>query len=419
MTLTPILLLCVAAAPPEDWSAEDWPQLHGPGGDRRTPDTVDPADLVEPRVAWRVPTPGGFSSFAVADTRALTLIEREGRECCVALDAASGEELWARPLGSAEYDGGGDAGAEGNEGGDGPRVTPVIDGERVYVYDAHLVLWCLAAEDGEVVWKRDVQEEYDGRPIQWQNASAPVLEAGRVLVAGGGEGRSLLAFDAETGEMAWSTGDDTLTHATPTAATLHGVRQVIFYLRGGLTSVDPESGEVLWSVDYPFRVSSAASPVVWEDLVYVSAGYGVGAALWRIEREEGAFQPEFLWRKRNDLMNHWSTPVARDGHLYGMFSFKEYGEGPLQCVELETGEVRWSAEGFGPGNAILAGDRLVALSDVGEVVLVEATPEAYRELARTDVLEGKCWSSPALAGEELYVRSTAEGVRLDLGSDPR
>ena len=122
---------------------------------------------------------------------------------------------------------------------------------------------------------------------------------------------------------------------------------------------------------------------------------------------------------RNRVQNHWSTPVCRDGYLYGMFSFKEYGDGPLKCVELATGEERWSADGFGPGNAILAGEHLVALSDAGEVVLVEATPETYRELARADLLDGKCWSSPALAGGALYVRGTQEGIRVDLAAGPR
>ena len=152
-------------------------------------------------------------------------------------------------------------------------------------------------------------------------------------------------------------------------------------------------------------------------MVYVSAGYGIGAATWRVVRDEdGAFRPEFMWRKPNKLMNHWSTPVCRDGFLYGMFSFKDHGDGPLKCVELATGEERWSRDSFGPGNVILAGDDLVALSDSGEVVLVAASPQAYREKARAAVLDGKCWSSPALTGDQLFVRSTSEGVRLDLAA---
>ena len=125
-------------------------------------------------------------------------------------------------------------------------------------------------------------------------------------------------------------------------------------------------------------------------------------------------QAEGLWRERNSLMNHWSTPVCKDGFLYGMFSFKDYGDGPLQCVDLSTGEVRWSEAGFGAGNCILVGSDLVALGDAGQVVLVEAVPQEYRELARAQVLEGKCWSTPVFSEGQLYVRSTSQAARLDL-----
>ena len=187
-------------------------------------------------------------------------------------------------------------------------------------------------------------------------------------------------------------------------------------MQSGLIAVEPEGGEELWRTEFPYKVSTAASPVVEGDVVYCSAGYGVGAAAWRIDKKGTALAPELLWRASNKLINHWSTPVVKDGHLYGMFSFKEYGEGPLKCIELATGEERWAKEGFGPGNVILAGDVLVALSDAGEVVLAEAKPGAYSELARADVLEGKCWSMPALSDGALYVRSTREGARLDLGA---
>lgn len=113
-------------------------------------------------------------------------------------------------------------------------------------------------------------------------------------------------------------------------------------------------------------------------------------------------------------MNHWSTPVCLDGYLYGMFGFKKYGSAPLCCVSIETGETMWSESGFGPGNAIVVGDTLVALADDGDVVLAELSSKRYRELARDGVLDGKCWSSPCYSDGALYVRSTEEGARLGL-----
>jgi hypothetical protein len=125
-----------------------------------------------------------------------------------------------------------------------------------------------------------------------------------------------------------------------------------------------------------------------------------------------------IYRLRGDkpVANHWSTPVVKDGHLYGMFQFKEYGAGPVKCVELANGAVKWEQPGFGPGQVILAGDKLVTLSDAGALVLIDPQPGAYKEVARADVLEGKCWSTPILANGRIYARSTTEAVCLDVGA---
>jgi outer membrane protein assembly factor BamB len=371
-------------------------------------------------LVWKHPTPDGFSSFSVSEGRAFTLIqgkvEGANREICVAFDADSGRRLWERPVGVAKYDGGGDSGTSSNSGGDGPRSTPAVDGDSVYVLSAQLYLACLDAATGGQRWSKDILREFKGRNITWQSAASPLIDGNLVFVAGGGPDQSLLAFDKTSGEAVWKMGDERMTHATPTIATLLGTRQVIFFTQNGLVSVEATTGMPLWRYAFPYRVSSAASPVVGGDIVYCTAGYGVGAAAVRVTRSGERFAATELWRSRGDrpVANHWSTPVYHDGHLYGMFSFKEYGTGPVKCVELATGKVKWEQKGFGPGNMILANDRLLALSDAGELVLMEASPAAYRELARADVLEGKCWSTPALSGGRVYARSTVEGVCLEV-----
>jgi len=394
----------------------DWGWLHGPNGNRTTSETVGLRKWPRqgPPRLWRTGTPGGFSSLAVADGKAFTLILRDDKEVCIALNTANGKELWGAPLGNAKYDGGGAAGADDNKGGDGPRSTPSCYEGRVYVLDAHLLLTALDAEDGSEVWRQDLMADHGGRNIRWQNAASPLIADGRVYVAGGGAGNSLLAFDAKSGEPIWATGDERMTHATPVMARIHGVEQVLFLVQAGLVALDPRTGDELWRTEYPYRTSTAASPVVYEDLVYLSAGYGVGAGVFRVEKDGDEWQLSNVWRKRNRLMNHWSTPVCRDGFLYGMFSFKKYGDGPLMCVDMRTGEERWSQAGFGPGNCILVGDEVLALSDTGEIVLVAAVPDEYREIERADVLKGKCWSSPSFSNGQLYVRSTVEATRVDL-----
>jgi len=142
----------------------------------------------------------------------------------------------------------------------------------------------------------------------------------------------------------------------------------------------------------------------------------VGAGAVRISNAAGAWKATEIYRARTNkpLGNHWSTPVAKDGYLYGMFQFKEYGSGPVKCVEIATGQVKWEQPGFGPGQVVLAGDRVLALSDAGDLVAFEAKPTGYHEVARAKVLDGKCWTTPIISNGLVFARSTKEAVCLDL-----
>ena len=213
----------------------------------------------------------------------------------------------------------------------------------------------------------------------------------------------------------WKAHDEKITHATPIVATILGAKQIIYFTQSGLVSVNPADGALLWKHNFQYKTSTAASPVVGGDIVYCAAGYGVGSTAVKITKEDGAFKATELWLSKGNqpVANHWSTPVYFKGHLYGMFSFKDYGKGPLKCVELATGQVKWSEPNFGAGNVILVGDTVLALSDKGELVTVETNPTAYKELSRAKVVTGKCWSSPSVANGRIYVRSTKEAVCLD------
>lgn len=419
MKFSALLTLTLVSSVSLSIQAADWPAYRGPDGNGISAETL-PKKVVPSQPVWKVATETGFSSFSVAGGKAFTIVVREEdgnpMEFCVALDAATGEQLWATPLWiGGKYDGGGKSGAKGNDGGDGPRSTPVVSGDKVYVLDTYLRLYALNVADGETAWSVDLEKKHGAQNIKWQNAASPVIDGDRVFVAGGGRGQSLLAFDMNDGKLLWKGENDAITHATPVVTDLLGERQVIFFTQEGLVATAVADGKVLWRQAFPFKVSTAASPVVFDDIVYCSAGYGVGGGAYRIAKDGGKFASTEIWRTENDNINHWSTPVVKDGFLYGMFSFKEYGKGPLACIDIKTGEKKWSQEGFGPGNVILtAGGTLVALSDAGEIVLVEAKSDAYAEISRADVLDGKCWSTPALADGKIYVRSTTEGGAFDL-----
>jgi outer membrane protein assembly factor BamB len=400
--------------------AVDWPQYVGPNFNRSTPEKIQKTFPVGgPKAVWRVPVTDGFSSFTVSDGKAFTLVLRDfqgaPRETLVALDANSGKEIWAQPLGPIKINDGGESGEPDNKGGDGPRSTPSISGNRVYVTSAKLVVSCFDAPTGQAVWSHDLIKEHAGRNVNWQNAASPLIEGNLVFVGGGGAGESLIAFDKADGKILWKAHDEKITHASPTAATILGQRQIIFFMQSGLVSVNPQDGKLLWKHPFQYKVSTAASPVAADDIVYCAAGYGVGATAVRISKEGSAFKATELWLTHGNqpVANHWSTPVYFKGHLYGMFSFKEYGNGPLKCVELATGKVKWQQPGFGAGQVILTGDTVLALSDKGELITVETNPNQYKEISRAKVVSGKCWSSPTVANGRIYVRSTKEGVCLD------
>lgn len=405
-------------------SGAEWPQYHGVNSDKKAQEALTSGAWLKNASSqlWKTRTPLGFSSFSVSGGLAYTLVGRQDedglqREVCVALEVNTGREKWAVWLDRLDYgNGGGNAGASDNNGGDGPRSTPSISDGKVYVYDADMNLYCLDAKTGRQAWKVSVVKQYQGSPIKWENASAPLIEGNKVIVYGGGPGQTFLAFDKASGRVVWKSGGETITHATPIAATIHGVRQVIFFCVSGLVSVDASSGKELWRQKFRFKVSTAAAPIVAGDHVYCSAGYGVGAGLYRISKRGSKFSSSEVWRKQNDLINHWSTPVYHEGHLYGMFSFKKYGKGPLQCVELKTGKVKWSKDGYGPGNVTLAGKNLLALSDIGELAVVAADPSGYKELGRRKVIGGKCWSTPVISDGKVFARSTTEAVCLKASS---
>jgi outer membrane protein assembly factor BamB len=400
--------------------AADWPQYRGPTHDGISPESINvPWPAAGPKLIWKVPTPNGFSSFTVSGGEAFTQVSRDiggvAREVVVAMDAGTGKELWWAAVDRAQYQGGGDAGAVGNQGGDGPRSTPVVSNGLVYVYTSNLFLYCFDAHTGKPVWAKDMIKQYAGKNVNWDNAASPVIDGDLLYVAAGGPGQSLLAFNKKTGAVVWKSGDEKITHATPVVATILDQKQVIFFTQKGLVSVAAETGRPLWRYPFKYSTSTAISPVVCGDIVYCSAGYDVGGGACKITKTGSGLAAAEIWRIPGNkaVANHWSTPVFKDGYLYGMFSFKRFGVGPMKCVEVATGKIMWEQKGFGAGNVILAQDKLLALADDGEVVSIDPNPMEYKEISRFQAITGKCWSTPALSDGRIYVRSTKEGACFD------
>jgi outer membrane protein assembly factor BamB len=301
---------------------------------------------------------------------------------------------------------------------DGPRSTPCAESGAVYVLSSYLKLVKLDATSGRAIWQLDIPMRYGGDPVDWQNAASPLLDGGLIFLNCNNVSaahRSFLALRQSDGSLVWRRGADRVTHATPTVATLHAVRQVIFFTQTGLVALAAATGDELWRYPFPFASSTAASPVVDGNIVYCSAGYGIGAAAVQIARTDQRFSATELWRDPR-LMNEFSTPVAAQGFLYGLFGRSSQPTAPLKCIDLATGAEMWSEPGFGPGGVLLVDNKILANDERGGVVLAETYPRAYNELARFQAVTGRTWNSGAIASGRLYLRSATQGACYHLAA---
>jgi len=387
-------------------AAADWTEFRGPNHDG----TIDEKVVWPkggPRQLFKVPVGEGFGTMAVSNGKVYLTSEGGGQEALLALDAATGAAKWHFVIGQSIYE---------NQGGNGPRTTPAVDGKLVYAMGTRLNLIAVNAETGKLVWSHDLVKEFGGksqitaRDIQaWGNAASPVIDGKNVFVYGGGTGQSFIAFDKETGKVAWKTGNEQITHASPTVATILDKRQIIFFTKFGLVSLATADGKELWRYPFKFSTAAASTPVVGNDIVYCTGGYGMGAAAAKITKEGETFKATQFWRNAEEqtLAQHWCSSVYKDGYLYGIFGYAKQGSAPLKCVELATGKVMWEKPGFGFGGTILAGDTLVVQGDAGQIAFVKPTPEAYTAMGGAVVIDtGKCWNMAIVSNGRLYTRST-------------
>jgi outer membrane protein assembly factor BamB len=399
--------------------AVDWSQYNGPLGDNSSPESIRTNWTTErPKVLWRKPIGPGWSSISVSNGRLFTQERREtetgSREFCIALDATSGTELWARDLDIADYT---DI-SQTDRRADGPRSTPTVEGDFVYVSTSQLKLFCLKVADGTTVWSRDFRAELGSQNIPWENAASPLLVGDLIYVNSNAGSRRLMALNKTDGTTAWSNLTDGLTHATPIHATIHGVPQIIFLTRSGLVSVLPDTGALLWRLPFsPSATSTAASPSVAGEYVYASAAYGSGTWIARVAKNGTTFSATELTRQRGtSYQAHWSTPVAHEGFFYTVPA-PNTGQGRLGCLEAATGMNRWAQTVVGSdeisyGSVIKAANTLIVLTEAGELVLMETNPLAYTETAKFKILDRYCWNRPILSDGRIYARNSSVNSEL-------
>ncbi len=404
----------------------DFPGFLGAGRDGRVDVRLDPDwEARPPECLWRAPIGAGWSGFAVVNGWAVTMEERpsqvpgvEGEELTSCRNVTTGELAWTRA-------------APGHFthflGGPGPRATPTIAGGRVYTLGALGRLSCLDGATGRVLWEKDLLAEYGVTPederanVQYGRANSPLVVGEMLVVPAGGNAGArqagLAAFDARTGAPLWEGPPRQISFSSPRLATLAGVEQLLIVNEDTLSGHDPASGRLLWEHPWPGVTSananvSQAVPVP-PDRVFVSKGYGGGAALLRlVPLGNGGFEVRELWHDPRVLRTKLSNVVVHAGFVYGL------DDGTLECVELESGRRVWKEGRYGHGQLLLAGEHLLVVSEDGEVLLLAPRPERPDAvLGRFQALHGKTWNNPALYREFLVVRNAEEAAvwRLPLG----
>ncbi len=404
--LVALALIVGSAVPLLRAAADDWPQYLGAARDgvyRGTP-LAERWPAGGPRRLWTRPVGAGFSGPVVADGRLILFHRIKNDEVIEALNPASGTPLWRYAYATTYRD---DFGFD-----EGPRAVPVVANGIVYTFGAQGQLHAVGLADGKRRWSEDTAARFRVAKGFFGAAGSPIVEDGRVIANVGGRGAGIVAFDAATGRVLWTATDDEASYSSPVAATVGGRRLVIFLTRAGLVGLDPVNGAVAFRRPWRARAAAsvnAASPIVVGSELFVSAEYGPGAGLLRID---GAALVD-VWTGLDSLTTHYATPVLADGILYGYHGRQEFGPA-LRAVELRTGKVRWSQEQFRAGSIILAGRQLIILRESGELVLAEATPDAFRPRARAQVLPAVVRAFPALADGILYARNETTLAALDL-----
>ena len=389
----------------------DWGEFHGPRRDAicRERGLLDTWPEGGPELLWKLEGLGrGYSTVSIAGGTLYTMGDLPapgGKEeqCVLAYDLATRKSLWKSPIGPPHSDG-------------GPRCTPTIDGNAVYVIGTEGDVVCLEATNGDILWRRSMVDDFGGKMMSvWKFSESPLVDGEKLICTPGGEEAALVALDKTTGETIWTTklpamgenGADGAGYSSAVVAEIGGVRQYVQLLGRGVVGVDAETGRVLWTYnDIANTVANITSPVVRGSYVFVTTAYSTGAALLKIDRDGNAFTArEVYFVSPRDFQNHHGGVVLVGDYLYG-------GHGPNRgdpaCIAFATGKIIWKERSPARGSAgvLYADGHLVFRYDRGEVVLIEATPEGMKVQGQftAPVDEGPAWAHPVIHNGRLFLR---------------
>ncbi|MCA9214758.1 MAG: PQQ-binding-like beta-propeller repeat protein [Planctomycetales bacterium] len=374
---------------------DDWPFFRGPQHDGISRESEWQAVWPKsgPKIAWRKELGIGASSFAVVGNRVLTMGSQDDHDILWCLSAEDGEVLWKFRYVCEFID-------HNFEGG--TLSTPTIDGTFVYSLSYDGQVHCVRLDSGELVWRKHLVDDFQGRRSSWDYAASPLVVGDLIIFDTGGDGLSTVALNKLTGEKVWGEGDDHAGYSTPIPFVHQDTPGVLVFKARALVANHLTTGRELWRINWRTKYDvNASCPTVVGDYLFVSSGYGGRRARGAAFRLGGA-EPEQLW-VNDDIETKMNSAIVYEGHIYCV---SERAGGQLMCVDFQTGKTVWSEKQFAQyGTLTLADGKLVVLDEDGDLVIADATPDKYTERSRATVLEGRCWSVPVLSNGRIFARN--------------
>ncbi len=384
-------------------SPTDWPSFRGPRQDGIVTGIQLGDWQKQPSEVWRRPVGPGWSSFCIIGDRLFTQEQRGEEELVVCYRASTGAQLWATGDKVRYMD---------MPSGVGPRGTPTFRNGKLYTFGATGIINCLDALTGKRLWQVDVEKTVGATRSPFGYATSPLVIGERVFIhTGSPTGPRLISYDAQTGEQLWATGTSAIGYSSPHWATLGGVGQVLVFNGDGLFGHDPATGKELWS--YPWKAEMTA-PVCVQPMIlpgeriFIGGGRpGVKSHCVTVTKKDDGWAAENVWE--SPFTPAFNDCVFLGDNIYGLES------GRLVCVDANTGKRRWKEGDYGAGQVLLAGDRLLVLSEKGRLALVNPVPDSWQQLTIFQALAEKTWNHPVIVNGRLYIRNAEEMVCYDLG----
>jgi outer membrane protein assembly factor BamB len=390
--------------------AGDWPQILGPqrNGQAQNEILAETWPDTSPQMIWQRDVGSGYAGVAVVGDACILFHRQADQSVVERLDAATGQLRWKKTF-PTRY-------VSTIAPDNGPRCTPVIYQGSVYLFGADGDLHALSLADGQLQWTRDLYKECNAPSGYFGAGSSPIVEGNELLVnVGGKQGNGIVALDRNSGQTLWHQTDELASYSSPIAATIGDLRQVIFVTRMNVVSIDPRTGAERFRFPFGMRgpTVNAANPLIVGNRLFVTASYGIGAQLAQIS-PAGA---KTVWENDDALSSQYTTPIEHQGNLYGIHGRQDAAIAELRCVELETGHVRWKQPDFGTANLIGVDDKLLIQKTSGELVLAQASPDRFIQLATARIFPegGVVQALPALSDGRLFVRNESKLVVLHVG----